>query len=68
MHKSLIINESIWRLSLDILRGSCIMVYMMRDKEILLETTTGVEKTRLTESGLGQQDTECISLNYKGKL
>ena len=43
------------------------MVYMMRDKEILLETTTGVEKTRLTESGLGQQDTECISLNYKGK-
>ena len=43
------------------------MVYMMRDKEILLETTTGVEKTRLTESGLGQQDTECISLIHKGK-
>jgi len=31
---------------------------MMRDKEILLETT----------KDLGQQDTECISLNYKGKL
>ena len=30
---------------------------MMRDKEILLETT----------KGLGQQDTECISLINKGK-
>ena len=43
------------------------MVYMMRGKEILLVTTTGVDKTRLTESGLGQQDTECISLINKGK-
>ncbi len=38
--------------------GVGIMVYMMRDKEILLETI----------KGLGQQDTEYISLNYKGKL
>ena len=46
-HKPLTFSESVG-----------IMVHMMRDKEILLETT----------KGLGQQDTEYISLIYKGLL
>ena len=44
MHKSLIINESILHISLDFLRGSCIMVYMIETNEkekimITVETT-----------------------------
>ena len=33
MHKSLIINESIFTKTLDFLRGSCIMVYMIETNE-----------------------------------